>query len=198
MTTAKKTKTLTPTMKGADLVPDMKGAAKEFSRVAFWVGCLDSAPVENVDIGGVNFPLENERVEPDPKEPGKSRRIPHAGRIAWMDRRKFDHLRMKLRQNVFRFKETPERTEERGTGENIGDAMFRASRGRRIYIPTEEELALYKKHGRAVNGYSQNERDEPAVRHLYAVPCADQDDPQPGSTLPDSLEMTGLEWPKAE
>ena len=184
---------------GASLVPDFGGeTAGTSTEYLYWVGIIPSCPVEGIDLAGISFPKLNERIIQDPGRPGDSRRVPVIGGLARLTEEKVRVMRDRLPLTVVRFTDGAESKgiqEEPGTGQNLGDLHMRPRKGHLIRIPTEEHVKARRASGKATRRYVRKKGDEPAARYMFAVLCADQDNPARGEYYPDVLENTGLEWP---
>lgn len=184
-------------VEGSALVPNLSehqvGIAK---RHTYWVGILPKTPVESMAVAGVSFPKMNERIIPDPTNPGGKRRIPVIGALVDLTRDKLDLLAERIPNTVIRFLEEAPVKEEPGTGVNLGDLHQRARRGHLITIPSAEDVETRKARGKATQQYIPREGDQPAARYMFAVLCKDQNKPERGEFYPDVLETTGLVWPE--
>lgn len=186
-------------VEGSALVPNLQehqvGVAKRYT---YWVGVLPKAPIESLDVAGVSFPKMNERIIPDPANPGSKRRVPVIGALVHLTRDKLDLLAERIPNTVIRFLEEEPVKEEPGTGQNLGDLHQRARRGHLITIPSAEEVQARKERGKATQQYVPRKGDQPAARFMFAVLCKDQDKPERGEFYPDVLEETGLIWPEED
>jgi hypothetical protein len=169
----------------------------------FWVGVFPSCPVEGIYCAGISFPKVTERLIRGSKaRTGTTERIPRIGTIVALTADKAQLLRERLPRLVLRFNE-PRRAIEHMAGSTLGDATredtadnMKARRGRPIRIPSPKDLKNAEASGRGIQRYVRQDNDEPAARYMFAVLCEDQDNPEPGSVYPDSLEETGLTWPE--
>jgi|SRR5688572_1518529 len=178
---------------GSDLVPDLSIHSDAVDVGHFyWIGALPSCPVSHVTIAGECFPKIEEQVI---SLGGQTKRIPVIGAVVRLNKPKIRLMRERLRQTVIRFTSEPDLIEEPGTGKNIGDAHQRGRKGHPITIPTSEFLAERAKNKIPARPYRPTKNDEPVARYLFAQLCRDQDKGERGTTYPDVLEVTGLEWP---
>lgn len=172
------------------------GSTREYT---FWVGVYAQCPTESINLAGVNFPKVNERLEPDPKRNGRKRRIPQIGALVKLTFDKIAAMRDKMSRTVIRFQNQPGQHEEPGTGDNIGDAAQRASRGRLITIPTDAEVGERRKNGYTVRRYVPDfDRDRDAADYMFCHLCDDQGRPERGNYYPESVSETGLVWPEED
>lgn len=202
---ARRVKNASRPVKGRQMVPpgqlsaniqrrsQSKGVVREY---VFWVGVYPQCPTESINLAGVCFPKVNERLEPDPKRTGRKRRIPQIGALVRLRFDKIAAMRDKISRTVIRFQNSPGHHEEPGTGDNIGDAAQRPSKGRLITIPSDNEITERKKNGYTVKHYVPDiERDRDAANYMFCILCDDQGRPQRGNHYPDPLSETGLAWP---
>lgn len=182
---------------GKDLMPDLSASSSVAVReVWFWVGVFPDCPTEGIDLAGINFPKQNEKLVADPMRPGKKKRIPVVGALVPIRRDKIDLMQKKLSRTVVRF------TDKLGTAITAGDhpdlsAISTTRRkGHIVTIPSREEIEQRRKIGRPTHEYVAREDDAPAAMFMFALPCDDQGSPQRGDHYPDSLAKTGLLWPK--
>ena len=182
---------------GDALVPDLSKFARGIEKEYFyWVGVLPSCPVEYIDLAGINFPKINENIIPASDRTGGTQRVPVIGSITLLTEKRLELMREVLPRTVIRFFEAPGVQEEPGTGQNLGDLHVRPRKGHRITIPTDKEIEIRRKQGRPARLYVPGPHDEPAARYMFAQLCKDQEHPERGDHYPDTLDITGLEWPK--
>lgn len=186
-------------VEGAALVPNLTTYAPGTTReYVYWVGILPKSPVEGLTCAGISFPKMNERLIPDPSNPGQKRRIPVIGALVKLTREKLELMAARIPRTVVRFLDEEDVKDEPGTGENLGDLHRRARRGHLITIPSDEDIADRRARGKATQAYVQREGDEPAARFMFAMLCKNQTNPERGEFYPDVLENTGLSWPEEE
>lgn len=193
----RKQKPKTRIVAGSDLVPNLETLKTgSLTRYAYWVGISPSCPVENIVLGGINFPKVAERIVDDPMRTAQKRRVPVIGSLVWLSIEQIDKIREALSRTVIRFYPDGGQKEEPGTGQNVGDNHIRPRRGQVITIPSAEQVEEAQKSGRAIRRYIASERDVPAARFLFAQLCADQKNGNRGDFYPDPLETTGLDYPE--
>lgn len=187
-------------IKGRDLVPDFDAPLSgSLSEYVYWVGVTPSCPVEHIDLAGINFPKLNENIIPDPSRAGRTQRIPVIGSLVNLTEDKIRLMRDRLPRSIIRFSDNQEAKgvqEEPGTGQNLGDLHLQPRKGFLIRIPTDEYVKERQAAGRATRHYVRKKGDEPVARYMFAVLCADQNNPARGEYYPEVLENTGLEWPE--
>lgn len=179
-------------LSGESLTPNLDATRAVVSRrYWYWIGVLPTAPVDNIQITGINFPKAEEIVT---KRGTKTHRQGVIGALAHLDQDAILRLRERLPRTVVRvFPATTEVVS--GTGMQLADAYERKSKGQMITIPRKEDVDSLRKQGLPVHLYSQHPNDQPGARYMFMELCADQERPQRGSYYPEVLEVTGLEWP---
>ena len=174
--------------KGQDLVPDL---AANVDRITvqnwYWIGALPGCPRESLDVGGISFPKMTEAVRLD--KSGNTHRVPRIGALAQLTSIQIERIRETLPDRVIRFTGTEPETDGVGEGLESLDEDNARRKGHAIRIPTSEQVKAGKR------AYTQDPRDEPAARYLFAELCQNQDRPQYSDRYPEPLEVTGLEWP---
>lgn len=180
---------------GADLVPpaDVRRPGIE-RRYKYWVGVTPSCPVEHIDCAGINFPKRNEELLSE-RGSSEKKRNEVIGSIVELNEEKIIRLRERLPRLVVRFLNDPGEKEEPGTGQNLGDLYRQPRKGVIVKIPRAEDVAANKAKGWPTHEYVAQANDEPAARYMFAVLCDDQQRGRRGTTYPETLETTGLEWP---
>lgn len=190
--------------KGKEFAPDLDSySAEDYKEVVYWVGALPSCPVEMVSCAGVNFPKLTGRWKPSPQDPGNLMMTPQTGGFHRFRKSDLERFKRSLSHLVVRFTEDPgQDLPDDMHGQhvrNVGDQWIRASKGRIVRIPRSEDLEKMKEQriagGPTTAVYHRDPRDEPAAKHIYAVPCEDQDNPQTGGAFPPSIYEAGLQWP---
>lgn len=162
----------------------------------YWVGLLPKAPVTNVSLAGINFPIANQKLVDDPSSPGNKARIPVVGAILELNEHQILKLQDRLSRTVIRFTEARSVLDD-GIGEDIGDELP-VRKGFLITIPTEADQKALRERGKAVRDYVAHPNDEPIRDYVYAVPCSSIDEARRKASLgdyPQPLSETGLEWP---
>jgi len=193
--------------KGADLVPDLsKHKAGLIQKHFYWIGALPSSPSEALYVAGVDFPKMTEKVTGFGKD---TQRIPGIGHVRELTADQVARIRERLPRVVIRFDGAPpegiggpgsqlqsimphERTDAEGRTVLVPPPR---RRGHPITIKTDAEMKKARAAGTPARGYSQMPYDEPAANHIFAVLCADQNQPQANAFYPESLAVTGLDWP---
>lgn len=177
------------------LVPDMGKFAKDGSAGAeylYWCGLDPKAPVEYVNLAGMTFPKATEQIVDDPLRTSVRKRIPVIGQLQRVNAVTLARLREILPRTIVRFYDAKAEIEEAGTGKNVGDVHQRPLRGNIITIPTPEEVS------RGARAYVANKNDMPIARLIFMQLCADQVRGSRGEFYPDSVEVTGIEWPEQQ
>ena len=172
---------------GATLTPDLKKhAASIGKRYAYWIGALPTVPNDVVYLGGIGFPKMTERVTGSGQE---TKRFPMIGSVVHMDDDQVRRIQDQIPRVVVRFN-GPD------TGEMEGLMPDRPKRkGHLVTIPTDAEIEAARRNNRSRRAYVNEEFDEPVARHIFMALCPDQKRPSTGSTYPEPLSETGIEWP---
>ena len=131
----------------ASLVPDIGNAPGVERTIRCWVGTLPGAPVQNIDLGGVNFPLFTESVS---MIAGETQRVRHNGCVLDLSESKLDRIKSTLKRKVVRWRDQRHR------------------RGYLVTIPTETEAAEMLKRGRLRN-FKAHPGDEAVGHYVYLV-----------------------------
>lgn len=182
---------------GAELVPDLeRHRAAVTTAYWYWIGALPGMPAEWVTLGGECFPKMEEDLVPHPKDPTKRLRLPRIGALVRLTRAKFDHIRDHLSRTVVRMTHEPAQVAVGPGVQNTGAPVARGRKGFLITIPTAAEVEQRRKANIALNTYTQDPRDEPVARYLFARLCDNQERGERGDSYPEPLEVTGLEWPE--
>lgn len=134
-------------MVDAALQPDLANTPGRETAERFWVGTLPGAPVQNIDLGGVDFPLFTENVT---LIAGATTRIRNNGQVVDLTPTQLERIRSALKRKVVRWRDHKKR------------------RGYLVSIPSEEEAAAMKKRGR-YRPFTAQEMDEPVGRYVYIV-----------------------------
>lgn len=180
----------------ASLLPDWgdHDAAGVVQTATYWVGVIPSCPVESIDLGGIAFPKMNELLVPDPLRTNVKRRVPVIGSIVRLTHEHIQRMRERLPRTIVRLYDGGQE-QEPGTGQNVGDNHVRPKRGQLITIPSQELVDARRARGKPVRLYSRQPNDVPAANYMFAVLCKDQERGERSEHYPDTLNITGLEWP---
>lgn len=163
----------------------------EAQRFWYWFGIMPDCPVEGIGAAGMTFQKVQEEVIPgNSRNGGRTQRVPIIGGIARLNRDTMLRLLNVLPRIVIRMQEEAGEVEEPRTGVNVGDAFKQPKRGRLITIPKDPSKARVP--------YIPSPKDVPASGFMFLQLCADQRNGSRGTTYPDPLSQTGLEWPGDE
>jgi len=178
------------------LVPDwgdhaLAGLAQTFT---YWVGVIPSCPVESIDLAGIAFPKMNELLVPDPLRTNVKRRVPVIGSIVRLTYEHIQRMRERLPRTIVRLYDGGQE-QEPGTGQNVGDNHVRPKRGQLITIPSPELVEARRSRGKPIRLYSRQPNDVPAANYMFAILCKDQERGERSEHYPDTLNVTGIDWP---
>lgn len=181
---------------GADLTADVSGSSNSVGvakRYRYWVGVTPDCPTEAIYLAGICFPKLNEIVHVN-KRTGRTERAGVAGALVWIDERQMRRMISNLPRTVVRFTGEPSFEEfDPKTGQTIQD-LERPRRGHIITIPSRDEVEEAKKKNRLTREYTPRPgNDHPASKFMFAKLLEDGE--SRGQTYPDTLDITGLEWP---
>jgi len=186
--------TKTTTIDPSEFTPDFDNIPGDFTAVEFpfWLGVTADCPRHSIDVAGLHFPAANERIVKN-ETTGKQVRVPEHGTLNFtVTRQHVEALRRDLKRFVVRFRDHPAVTND-GTGENIGDPVERARRGKLIKIPTQEQIdASVKSGGRAFKPYIKQPGDRPAADYMYFIHVPDRVRGREIRTISE----TGIVWPE--
>jgi hypothetical protein len=134
-------------LEDASLVPEIGNAPGLEKTIRCWVGTLPGAPVQNIDLGGINFPLFTESVS---MIAGETQRVRHNGCVVDLAETALERIKAALRKKVVRWRDSKRR------------------RGYLVTIPTEQEAAEMAKRGRLRN-FRAHPGDEAVGHYVYLV-----------------------------
>jgi hypothetical protein len=179
-------------VEAAALLPDFDNLPGDLQATyeAFHLGLTHDCPLGQIDVAGLHFPGYNEVIETN--NAGQQVRTPGTGTVnRVVTRQHFDALVEVLPRLVIRF--TSPRTDEPGTGQNVGDPVSRR-KGYLIKIPDERMIAGATAHGRQLKPYVKQEGDEPAAKFMFFLHAPDGLRHQRFVSIADN----GLDWPSRE
>jgi hypothetical protein len=180
--------------RGRDLIPSGQYQKRAGRKYWFWLGALPSAPRACLVYGGKSFAKMGEIVY-DRQDGRPSQRVPFLGGVMQLSKEDIELIREHLRHGVLCFNDTAVTEIYTGCGyEVIKDGNPR--QGHPIRIPRDDEIAAREKAGIPSKEYFEEEYDEAAADHVYAVLCDDQSNPRPRDILPPPVSETGLIWPE--
>lgn len=128
-----------------DAVPDLQRVPGAEATDLYWVGTLPGAPVQNIDVAGVNFPLFTETVS---VVGGESQRYRHNGELVHLSHSKVQAVLSALRHKIVRWKDANKR------------------RGYLVSIPRPDEAERMTRRGRR---FVAQQLDEPVGLYIYMV-----------------------------
>ena len=113
----------------------------------YWIGTLPGAPVQNIDLGGVHFPLFCEDVA---NIAGATQRIRRNGSVVALSETMIKRVHSALRRKVVRWRGADRR------------------KGFLVVIPTDQERTQMAARGRD-RPFRSQPNDEPIGRYVYMV-----------------------------
>lgn len=182
------TETQTTKVDPSRLAPDFDSLPGEVTtdEYSFWLGITADCPLGQIDVAGLHFPKNEERIALN--NAGKQVRIPEHGAINFtVSKHHFEELvkvlpRLVIRPNQVR--------KDDNAGENIGDPVHN-SKGRLIKIPNAQMIAGASDSGRKLKPYVNKPGDRPATEFMYFIHAPDKVRGLKYQTIAE----VGLEWP---
>ncbi len=200
--TATGTKRASSSIKGSALVADLGKAPGVEKSYAYWCGALQGCPSEAIECGGINFPKMTQLVMGQGQ---LTQRVPMVGAIKRLSESKLRLIAEQLPLRRIRFRAAPAAPQkwdrskkEMVDGEYDGtltDLEYVRREGRLVRIPSKAQVDDAIKKNRKPPSYVAGDFDEPAARYMFCVLCENQKNPATGLAYPESLEVTGLQWP---